>query len=1398
VTRGTRPKKPSSSRGFAREARGARGTRGSWGSWGSWGLKTENCARKLMGIVDGSLTREMSEDEDEWVDKDAACQSMIVSAIDIKLMRRLMTCRSANQMWRKLITIHEQNATENLQLLQQKFYELRMQPNSDVIDHISAVEQMANQLCDLGEPISERAVMTKIICTLPPKFRHLSAAWDSVPPNQQTIESLTLRLLKEESLNRMQGEMEEEGDRAFLASRGSSSGSGKKNLSPEEKKKRAERISELKKKTRCNKCGKRGHWANECPDGKKESKPEKSERSAAAQKGDEKSEANTVSSDDHDDDSSAFMAYVGHGSENSLEDAWYLDGGATDHMTDKLEWFSNFTEIPKGRWPVMIADNRKLWARGFGDIRVECLTDWGRETRTIRKVLYVPELRKNLFSVGQAADRGFITTYTKHTCYLTSQGEHGRHVLTGVRTNKLYKLQLKVEQPKSQAHAVVTEREADNQRAVRYEPGRHVTLWHQRYGHVHNAMIIHMDNHQTVKGMQLASHELPSSPCEGCVLGKNSRRCFPKRSITPKADKPGKFFHSDVCGPMSEDSYGGARYFVLFKDDCSGYRVVYCIKNKSEVFERFKALQSLVLKETGNKIEKLRSDRGGEYVSGEFTRYLEDAGIRHEMTCPYTPEQNGSAERENRTLVECVRSMLCGKKLNLKLWGEAVQTAAYLLNRAASQTRDYKTPYELWTGEKPVVSHLRVFGCVAYAHVPKPQRKKLDPKSQKTILVGYCLESKGAYRLWESQKRRVIISRDVIFDELALPREPQAQSISGLFHQYMDITSGQRANCPTSDEGTDCEPLQPEMEDGSCDENEANSNQDDQVHVEPTPTFRSPRPQRLRIAPAKFQDYYVPYSFASVATSVSIPADPESYVATMQSPEANEWRAAMQCEYDSLMQNETWRPVPLPKGRQAVKCKWIYRVKTHSDGTVARYKARLVAQGCTQTYGVDYEQTFSPVVRHESIRVVLALAAQQDMQIVQFDVCTAFLHSKIDTEIYMKQPLGFVEKGSHDKVCLILKSLYGFKQSGRLWNKTFDGYLIEFDLHPIEADPCLYVNNNKPIMIVTLFVDDGLACCASSARLEEFMLHMEKRFAITRLAADLYVGMHIKRDYGRRMIYVDQSLYLQRLLKKFDLDGCVPVSTPADPNVRFDRTTQPIENPPFSYMSAVGSLMFAQTLSRLDISFAVNTVAQFGSDPQQQHYQGVIRIFRYLAGTLNLALCYDGNVDKNLLEAYADADYAGDILDRKSRTGSLLLINRAPVGWCSRKQSCVATSTTESEYIAASSTVKDVIWLRRLLANLGFPQQQPTRLFSDNQSAIWLVHNPEFHRRTKHIDILYHFIREHQQLMNIDVTYVSTVHQLADLFTKAFPVDRFQLLRTNLELVPLPSLEPSDSTTSVG
>jgi hypothetical protein len=351
------------------------------------------------------------------------------------------------------------------------------------------------------------------------------------------------------------------------------------------------------------------------------------------------------------------------------------------------------------------------------------------------------------------------------------------------------------------------------------------------------------------------------------------------------------------------------------------------------------------------------------------------------------------------------------------------------------------------------------------------------------------------------------------------------------------------------------------------------------------------------------------------------------------------------------------------------------------------------------------------------------------MHMVQFDIQTAFLYGLIDVVIYMLQLPGFEISGSDGEplVCLVLKSLYGLKQSGRIWNKTFSNFLTAFELEATIADPYVFISRNEPTLILTLFVDDGLAYCVSLPKLEALISHMESHFSITRSKADLYVGLHIHRDEAKKLIFVNQAIYLQHIIAKFGFEGCTPLSTPADPNVKLNDTVEPSHDAPYSYSSAVGSLMFVQTLSRPDISYAVNSAAKFTSHPQRAHYVAVNRIFRYLVGTLNLAICYDGNKGTNTLAAYADADYASDITDRKSRTGTLVLLNDAPISWCSRKQACVATSTTEAEYIVANSITKDVIWLRQLLQNLRFSQPHPTGLFSDNQSTIHLVHNPEFH-----------------------------------------------------------------------
>ena len=300
------------------------------------------------------------------------------------------------------------------------------------------------------------------------------------------------------------------------------------------------------------------------------------------------------------------------------------------------------------------------------------------------------------------------------------------------------------------------------------------------------------------------------------------------------------------------------------------------------------------------------------------------------------------------------------------------------------------------------------------------------------------------------------------------------------------------------------------------------------------------------------------------------------------------------------------------------------------------------------------------------------------------------------------------------------------------------------------------------------------------------MHYIEEHFAITRSCADLYVGLHICRLPFDGRIFIHQAIYLRRILEHFGFGDCSPFSTPSDLNTKLDHTSEPFQ-PSFPYSVAVGCLLFAQTLSHPDISYVVSTVAQFSANPQRSHYQAVMRIFRYLAGTLDLALCFGNHDGPLVLEGYGDADYAGDITDRKSRTSTVLLLNGAPISWCSGKQNCVATSTTKSEYIAAGSTTKDIIWHRRLLSNLRFEQSKATRLFSDNQSAIRLVHNPEFHSRTKHIDITHHFLREHHRLGNINIQYIRTSDQLADLFTKDLPANRFSLFRSAIGLLSLPA-----------
>jgi hypothetical protein len=373
---------------------------------------------------------------------------------------------------------------------------------------------------------------------------------------------------------------------------------------------------------------------------------------------------------------------------------------------------------------------------------------------------------------------------------------------------------------------------------------------------------------------------------------------------------------------MQENSFSGCRYFVCFKDDFSKYRSVYFIKQKSDVVNKLKQFLAEV-KTLGHTVKELLTDGGGEFDSSHVKAVTQQFGLNHRLTMPYTPEQNGAAERENRTLVEAARSMLQSKKLPNKLWAEAINTAAYVLNRTVPTKIDNKTPYEVWTGKQAPTDHLKIFGTECFVHVPKQKRQKLDAKVVRGHLVGYCGNTDG-YRIYISDRDDVITSRDVIFKDELTSSSAEFQDSEG---SPVDVTLDVEDN----------------MSESNCD----NASE----------TVQSLRNRRQIKLPVRYEDYAMFSEYY----------EPKSHTNAMQSDNSDDWRLAMDDEIKSLAENSAWELVDKPDGKLIVDNRWVYKVKTKVDGSIDKFKARLVAKGCSQKAGIDYNETFSPVARFDSI-----------------------------------------------------------------------------------------------------------------------------------------------------------------------------------------------------------------------------------------------------------------------------------------------------------------------------------------------------------------------------------------------------------------------------------------------
>jgi hypothetical protein len=1109
-----------------------------------------------------------------------------------------------------------------------QFFSYRMNADDDIATHITKLKNIWKDLKFELEKHENRdlLLMCRIIETLPENYFAFAASWRLLNKTERTVEAFTNQLCSYERALTSKGESSQNQE-VLMAKAHHTNVKSSQKFKNQMQKKPAKKSAGLI----CHYCKAPGHTVRKCDKWHADGKPPKPKNSGNHAGANMESLVVV--------ESNVFVV-----NEAEHIDDWFVDNGATCHLTFRSDIFQSFHKFAQPH-TLHVANGDTIEAVGKGVVLLEIKVKGQWQTVRLTDVWYVPKIRRNLFSIIATQDRNENSSFvsTSRMCHLTV---NDKVVAVGTRSQRggLFKLIAKTVIPQnSDAEVNVVSNESTLQ------------LYHERLGHQnkrHVRMVIKRELNIDV--------DIDSELCDGCVYGKMHRLKFGTRV---RATRSGELIHADVCGPFCS-SFSNYRYFVLFKDDYSGYRFVYFLKAKSEVSEKLEQMLAEA-KATGKTVSEFLSDNGGEFDCAEVKSILQKNGIRQRFTMPYTPQQNGSSERENRTLVEAARAMrLAHGELPLALWAELINTAAYIMNRTAPSSVEGKSPYELWFDKKPKIKHLRIIGCNAYVHIPIQKRKKLDKKAEKGILVGY--EGDDGYRIFVSKGNKMYRSRDVIFDEKVI--EPNSHTSS---NWPMNVSLNDQKTEDVNQESVNQE------NDGGT-ENDRSSISADEIGTDVNNQGAEGMQLRDRSnihKPTRFDDYVM-------MTALSESCEPDNFEEAVHSDNKEEWLKAMDSEMQSLKENQTWVLENLPSGRKAIPCKWIYKVKYNPDDTIERYKARLVVKGFSQKRGVDYDETFSPVVRSATIRTLLSVAASEKMSLMQFDVSTAFLYSKLSEEIYMEQPAGFNDNSG--RVCKLQRGLYGLKQAPRSWNERFGEFLIKRGFKQSTADPCLFIRiRHSKKLLLALYVDDGIVAATDKKELQEFEKELKSEFKITVKPALYFLGLEISQD-SEGSIKVSQSAYTKKILEQFKMSHCRPCTTPMikSEKVLTENDTDE-ETVKFPYRSAVGALMYLMTGTRPDIAYAVRVASRNLEKPRKSDVIQVKRIFRYLQGTIDVGIVYKAGMSNTLL-AYSDADHGGDKTSGKSTSGVICMYAGAVISWLSQRHASVAISTTEAEIVAAS------------------------------------------------------------------------------------------------------------------
>lgn len=1292
--------------------------------------------------------------------KDTKALSYIVEGVSETIFNDIRELTSGKEAWKVLAETYEDKGITRKVSIIKELVNTRYTDCRDMSDYLHRAISAYQQLKTTGVKPDEELIAGIILANLPDRFDPLIMALKNCG-EAITVDNVKNRLLAEDVKP-----VDDSKEHAFVSEKFK----GKKPFNG-----------------KCFNCNLYGHRISHCKksksqkDGYNENKfGKKTENGSKYTK---REKMYVADGSKYSKKEEVYVAGVYITNSNPNVNIWFMDSCASYHMTPYKELMDNYK---KASIQKIKTGSSVIEVEGEGSVTFFLSRNGEKVQVTFNNVLHVPELTANLLSIKHLNKTfGMVSTFTGERCFVYKD----KHLVasgTGIGDN-LYSLDLYNE------WGLISSQTTANE------------LLHKRIGHLSQGGMVRLID--MVEGFTFNGKLLN---CTSCIKGKMHRQPFPKGKAKRAKELLG-IVHTDLCGPMNVSSIGGSRYFISFIDDLSRMTFVYFLKHKSEVFEKFKIFQIYVEKQTGKPIKVLRSDNGTEYINSAMDKYLESKGIQHQKSIPYTPEQMGIAERNNRTVVERARSMLVDANLDKKYWAEAVQTAIHCKNISPTVAVPNMTPYEKWSGDKPNLEYLRVFGCRAFIHIPKAKRSKWDVKAREMIFVGYCQDRKG-YRLIDPVTYEIISARDVHF----LENQMHYQTTGNISQFYNDSSfSGSVISSSFGDDLNDeIETVVNDSFDDSFevnsldhvditnDDNASTSNADNAVDNPPVLTG----PHRETRLPNQYQDFNmngmpdlqmpnldrICFVKALAAMTNDLNTEPKTIDEALNGINASHWKDSISQTISGHIKNKTWGIVDKPQNKNIVDCKWVFKIKYNSNGDIERYKTRLVAKGYSQIEGIDYDETFSPVVRYVTLRVLLAYAAIYDWEIDQMDAVMAFVQGTLSEEIYMKVPDGFQEyyqRNLEGKVLRLNKALDGLKQSGRLWYQLLENGLVEMGLRQSSFDSCAYIkiNQNKDLVIVTIYVDDLLIFSNSETLKNWVKEQLKKRFEMKDLGMASYcLGIKIERNREKGSISLNQTQYVENMLRKYNMHESHPITTPLDINTKLSKInsldcSEDSKTSKLPYQQAVGSLLYAAQATRPDIGYAVNLLCQFCNDPKRTHWAAAKRIMRYLRGTTETTLNYSRGHGDTVI-GYCDSNYGGDIGDRRSTTGYVFMIGGGAVSWCSKRQPTIATSTTEAEYMALSAAAKEAIWLSKITKELEFTHIKEVPIYCDNNGAINLSKNSMYHARSKHIDIQHHFVRETVKSGQISVKRVATTDMIADCLTKTVHRSKHELCAQSMGL----------------